>query len=284
MKDLAGQVVLVTGASSGIGRVTARAFAARGATVMAVARREPLLQELVRECRAEAPASDYLAGDLGERAFAEHVVDETAARHGRLDVLVNNAAVSKHKQIYHLSADEAEAVMRINFLSCMWTTLAAIPYLLRQGGGTIVNVSSFAAKVAPPREPIYAASKAAMNAFSEGLWNDLAGSNIHVAIVNPGPIDTEIWHKEDEPGAYDGRKFPPELVTRAIFDVVAKRRHEVTVPRWSPQLVTARFLRLVFPGLLRFGMTRAEPVPTDVVDRARARAHAGRRLGDLSGD
>jgi short-subunit dehydrogenase len=282
MTGLAGQVVLVTGASSGIGRVTARAFAARGATVMAVARREPLLQELVRECRDDVPASDYLAGDLGERAFAEHVVDETVARHGRLDVLVNNAAVSKHKQIYHLSADEAEAVMRINFLSCMWTTLAAIPYLLRQGGGTIVNVSSFAAKVSPPREPIYAASKAAMNAFSEGLWNDLAGSNIHVAIVNPGPIDTEIWHKEDEPGAYDGRKFPPELVTRAIFDVIARRRHEVTVPSWSPQLVAARFLRLVFPGLLRFGMARAEPVPPDVVERARARALAGKRLGDLS--
>jgi short-subunit dehydrogenase len=282
MTGLAGQVVLVTGASSGIGRVTARAFAARGATVMAVARREPLLQELVRECRDDVPASDYLAGDLGERAFAEHVVDETVARYGRLDVLVNNAAVSKHKQIYHLSADEAEAVMRINFLSCMWTTLAAIPYLLRQGGGTIVNVSSFAAKVSPPREPIYAASKAAMNAFSEGLWNDLAGSNIHVAIVNPGPIDTEIWHKEDEPGAYDGRKFPPELVTRAIFDVIARRRHEVTVPSWSPQLVAARFLRLVFPGLLRFGMARAEPVPPDVVERARARALAGKRLGDLS--
>jgi short-subunit dehydrogenase len=282
MTDHRGTVVLVTGASSGIGRVTAQAFAARGATVMAVARREPLLQTLVEECRVHAPGSGYLAGDLGERRFAEQIVDETVARCGRLDVLVNNAAVSKHKQIYHCSSDEAEMVMRVNFLSPVWTTFAAIPYMLRQGGGTIVNVSSFAAKVAPPREALYAASKAALNAFSEGLWNDLAGSNIHVAIVNPGPIDTEIWLKEDEPVAYAGRKHPPELVCDAIFEAIERRRYEMTVPRGSLPLVTARFLRLFLPGVLRFGMSRADPVPADVVDRARARARAGKRLGDLS--
>lgn len=279
--DHRGTVALVTGASSGIGRVTARAFAARGATVMAVARRGALLESLMEECRPHAPKSGHIVGDLGDRAFAEHVVDETVARCGRLDVLINNAAVSKHKWVYHLSADEAEDVMRVNFLSSMWTTLAAIPYMLRQGGGTIVNVSSFAAKVSPPREGIYAASKAAMNAFSEGLWNDLAGSNIHVAIVNPGPIDTEIWLKEDEPPTYSGPKFPPEIVVDAIFDVIERRRHEVTIPRRSPMLVVARMLRLFFPSLLRYGMARTDPVPVDVIERARERAHAGRRLGDV---
>ena len=120
-----------------------------------------------------------------------------------------------------------------------------------------------------------------MNAFSEGLWNDLAGSNIHVAIVNPGPIDTEIWEKEDEPPAYDGKKHPPEIVTDAIFDAIERRVHEQTVPRRSLPLVTARFLRLFVPSLLRFGMTRAEPVPAEVVERARERARTGRRLGDV---
>src|SRR5215470_2011679 len=280
--DYRARVVVVTGASSGIGRVTAKTFAARGATVVAVARREPLLRALVQECRQHAPASEYVVGDLGERAFAERIIDETVAHQGRLDILVNNAAVSKHKQIYHLSADEAEAVMRINFFSCVWTTLAAIPYMLRQGGGTIVNVSSFASKVAPPREPVYAASKAAMNSFSEGLWNDLAGSNIHVAIVNPGPIDTEIWEKEDEPPAYHGRKYPPEIVTDAIFEAIEKRRYEITVPKRNPMLLTARVLRLFFPSLLRFGMAKSDPVPAEIVERARARAAKGKRLGDLS--
>jgi len=281
--DYHGQVVLVTGASSGIGHVTARAFAERGAVVMGVARREALLRQLVAECRRHSPASDYLAGDLGERAFAERVVEETVTRHGRLDVLVNNAAISKHKQFYHMSADEAEMVMRINFLSCVWTTMAAIPHMLRQGSGTVVNISSFAAKVSPPRETMYAASKAAMNAFSEGLWNDLAGSNIHVAIVNPGPIDTEIWEKEDEPVAYHGKKYPPGIVTDAIFEAIEKRRYEATVPKRNPMLVFARFLRLFLPTLLRFGMAKSDPVPPEIVARARARAATGKRLGDLSG-
>src|SRR5438093_410034 len=210
--DYRDRVVVVTGASSGIGYVTARAFAERGSIVVGVARREELLQQLARECRVRSPASGYLTGDLGERTFAEHVVDDTVRRHGRLDILVNNAAISKHKQFYHMTADEAEYVMRVNFLSCVWTTMAAIPHMLRQAGGTIVNISSFAAKVSPPRETMYAASKAAMNAFSEGLWNDLAGSNIHVSVINPGPIDTEIWRQEDEPVGAHGPKRPPETV------------------------------------------------------------------------
>ncbi len=279
--DYRDKVVVVTGASSGIGFVTARAFARRGATIVGVARREELLQKLLAECQPHATAASYLVGDLGERVFAEHVIDDTVQRYGRLDILVNNAAVSKHKQIYHMSADEADYVMRVNFMSSVWTTLAAIPYMLSRGGGTIVNISSFAAKVAPPREAAYAASKAAMNSFSEALWNDLAGSNIHVAIINPGPIDTEIWLKEDEPVAYKGRKYPPEIVTDAIFEAIEKRRYEMTIPKRNPMLLTARFLRLAIPGVLRFGMAKSDPVPREVIEAARVRARAGKRLGDV---
>ena len=277
-----GKVVIVTGASSGIGYVTAKAFAKRGSTVVAVARREPLLQRLIAECTPHAPKSEYIVGDLGDRAVAERVVDQTVATHGKLDVLINNAAISKHKHIYHTSAEEADFVMRVNFMSCVWTTFAAIPHMLRLGGGTIVNISSFAAKVSPPRESLYAASKAAMNSFTEGLWNDLKGSNIHVALINPGPIDTEIWLKEDEPPAYHGKKFPPELVTDAIFEAIDKRRFEMTIPKRNPMLITARLLRLVAPGVLRLGMAKTEPVPYDVIEKARGRAQAGKKLGDVS--
>lgn len=275
------QVVIVTGASSGIGAVAARMFAQRGATVVPVARRVPLLEQVVAACREYSPQSFFLAGDVGEREFVESVVSTTVERLGRLDVLVNNAAVSKHKHIYHTRAEEADQVLRVNFLSAVWATMAAIPVMLRQGGGTIVNVSSFAAKVTPPRECLYAASKAAMSAFTEGLWHDLEGSNIHVALVHPGPIDTEIWLKEDEPPSYRGKKYPPEIVVEAIFDCIRRRRYEVTVPERNPMLMSARFLRLALPGVLRWGMQRADPVPRELVERARARAQAGKRLGDI---
>jgi short-subunit dehydrogenase len=240
--------------------------------VLGVARREDRLRRLVEECQEHSPASSYLAGDLSERAFAERVIEEALSLHGRLDVLINNAGIPKHKQIYHVSAEEAEYVLRVNFLSAVFTTLAAIPPMLCQGEGFIVNVSSFAAKVAPPREAVYAASKAAMSSFSEGLWTDLLGSNIHVALVNPGPIDTEIWEKQDEAPAYSGPKYPQRLVVDAIFEAIEKRRHELTVPRRNLQLVSARLLRLLAPSLLRRGIARMEPVPDQVIARARARA------------
>ncbi len=270
--DYEGRVALVTGASSGIGHDLCRALAARGCTVVAVARREDRLEDLIATCKDRSPDSEYLAGDLGERTFAEYIVSETARRHGRLDVLVNNAAMPKHKSIYDLSPDEAERVIRVNFLSCVWTTLAAIPVMLRQDGGTVVNISSFAAVVAPPREAIYAASKRAMDGFTEGLWNDLAGSGIHVALIVPGAIDTEIWEKLEEPPAFRGRKHPPGLVTAAVLEAIEKRRHQLTVPRRSPSLILARLLRSLLPSVLRAGLARMDPVEPEVIQRARRRA------------
>lgn len=274
------RVAIVTGASSGIGWATARALARRGTRVVAVARREERLRALVGELEGDAPGSFPLAGDLGERAFAERVVEETVDRLGRVDVLVNNAAIPVRKLLYRTSVEEAEEALRVNFLSCLWTSFAAIPVMLRQGEGAIVNVSSFASKVVPTHETLYAAAKCAMNGFSEGLWNDLRGSGIHVALVHPGPIDTEIWQKGEQPNRYTGRKYPPELVADAILEVVDRRIHELVVPRRNLSLGVARFLRLVFPRLLRAGMARMDPVTEAELADARAKARAGKRLGE----
>jgi len=282
--DFRAKVAVVTGASSGIGRVTALTLARAGATVVATARRESLLQEVSAACREHTPDSCHIAGDLGDKAFAESLVEETVERFGRIDILVNNAAVPMHRPIYQISAEEAENVMRINFLSCLWTTFAAIPHMLIQGeaseeGGVIVNVSSFAATVVPTHESIYAASKGAMNGFTRGLWNDLAGSGIHCVLVIPGPIDTEIWDKLEDDNAYNGTRYPAQLVADEILSAIAKRRFEVTVPRRNPQLVAARLLATLIPSLIRKGVARMNPIAPQVVRDAITRARAGKYMG-----
>ena len=282
--DFRAKVAVVTGASSGIGRVTALSLAQAGATVVATARREALLQEVSAACCEHTSDSCYIAGDLGEKAFAERLVEETIERFGRIDILVNNAAVPMHRPIYEISAEEAEDVMRINFLSCLWTSFAAIPHMLVQGasseeGGTIVNVSSFAAIVTPTHETIYAASKGAMNGFSRGLWNDLAGSGIHCALVIPGPIDTEIWDKFEDENAYSGPLYPAQLVADEILSAIRNRRFEVTVPRRNPQLVAARVFATIIPSLIRKGVARMNPVAPELVRDAIARARNGLRMG-----
>jgi uncharacterized protein len=283
--DFRAKVAVVTGASSGIGRVTALTLAQAGATVVATARRESLLQEVSAACCEHTPDSCYIAGDLGDKAFAERLVEETVARFGRIDILVNNAAVPMHRPLYEISAEEAEDVMRINFLSCLWTSFAAIPHMLVQGeasdvGGVIVNVSSFAATVVPTHETIYAASKGAMNGFTRGLWNDLAGSGIHCVLVIPGPIDTEIWDKFEDDNAYSGTRYPAQLVADEILMAIHERRFEVTVPRRNPQLVTARLLATLIPSLIRKGVARMNPVAPQLVRDATARSRAGRRMGE----
>jgi NAD(P)-dependent dehydrogenase (short-subunit alcohol dehydrogenase family) len=283
--DFRAKVAVVTGASSGIGRVTAVTLAQAGATVVATARRESLLQEVSAACREHTGDSCHIAGDLGDRTFAERLIEDTVARFGRIDILVNNAAVPMHRPIYEISAADAEAVMRINFLSCLWTSFAAIPHMLIQGeaneagGGVIVNVSSFAATVAPTHETIYAASKGAMNGFTRGLWNDLAGSGIHCVLVIPGPIDTEIWDKFEDEHAYSGTKYPAQLVADEILSAIRERRFEVTVPRRNPQLVTARLLATLIPAVIRKGVARMNPVSPQLVRDAIARARAGLPLG-----
>jgi len=267
-----GKVAVVTGASSGIGYETALELGKRGARVVAVARRRERLEALKEQMPADCA---IVPGDLEQRGFAQEFIGRVIQDHGRIDILVNNAALSKHKSIFELGPDEVERVLRVNFLAPAWAVLAALPQMLQQGEGYIVNVSSFAAKVTPARESVYAASKAALSQFTEGLWSDLAGSGVHAALVVPGPIDTEIWEKLDTPAAYGGRKYPASKVAHGILEAIEKRRFEVSVPARAPGLMAARTLRLLFPGLLRRAMARFEPVPESLREQARRPAKGG---------
>jgi len=227
-----GPVGVVTGASSGIGAACARALAARGTTVVGVARRADRLESVLDDCRAHAPASIAQVCDLSDLAAARRVVTETIEHFGRLDVLVCNAGMPMRRRVQDLGDRQVREVLELNYLSPVAMTLAALPHLLARQRGTVVFVSSLVGRLGNGGEAAYCASKFALCGFAEAASVDLAGTGVEVRLVLPGPIDTEMWHEhvgQDEP-AYDGELFSPELVADVVLEALAGTIVEHYVP------------------------------------------------------
>ena len=228
---LDGSNVLVTGASSGIGAALARELARRGATVGIVARREERLRAVLDAVITTSPRSRLWVADLGDLEHAERVAIEAWDAFGHLDVLVNNAAIPKRRHVTALTTDELEHTMRVNFLSPARMTLAVLPRMLERDAGVIVNVSSVAGRLGNLNESAYSASKFALCGWSEALATDLFDTGVKVRLVNPGPIDTEIWDLPDnDDPIYDGPKVPPEEVAVGIAAAIEGDSFEHYLP------------------------------------------------------
>lgn len=227
-----GPVGIVTGASSGIGAACARALAARGTTVVGVARRTARLDAVLDECRATAPGSIARVCDLRDLEAARSIVTDTIAGLGRLDVLVLNAGTPMRRRVQDLDDHDVSAVVQLNYLSPVSMALAALPHLLEQRRGTIVFVSSLVGRLGNGGEAAYCASKFALCGFAEAASVDLAGTGVEVRLILPGPIDTEMWldHDGQDPPAYDGQLFAPELVADAVVEALSGTTVEHYVP------------------------------------------------------
>ena len=220
------QVAIVTGASSGIGAAVVVELARRGATVAAVARRADKLEETVRR----APGSFAVPGDVADRAQCDQIVAEVVARAKRpVDILVNNAGISPGEDPVHHTVSDVERVMAVNFMGAVYLVGAVLPEMVARRHGSIVNVTSVSGYVPNPGEPAYGASKAALSRWSHGLAVDLAGTGVHVGVLSPGPIDTEIW--EDTGTEYGGKLYPPETVALAAVKMIEREQVHVTSPR-----------------------------------------------------
>jgi short-subunit dehydrogenase len=229
--EIEGSSVLVTGASSGIGAALARMLARRGATVGLVARREARLAEVLEDCRRDSPQSRMWVADLGDVELAEQVAVEAWQAFGHLDCLVNNAGVPMRRHTTELDYSTLEWVMRVNFLAPARMTMAVIPRMIRRGEGMIVNVSSVAGRLGNANESAYSASKFALCGWSEAIAVDLLDTGLKIRLVNPGPIDTEIWDLpgNDDP-LYNGPKIPPEEMAQGIVDAMEGDTFEHYVP------------------------------------------------------
>jgi short-subunit dehydrogenase len=214
--------VLVTGASSGIGAASAVALAAAGHTVGICARRGERLEEVAKAC---GPGARSWVADLSDldalEGFAATVDDEF----GGLDVLVNNAGVPKRRRVAAMTAADLESVMAMNYFSPVRLTLAFLPRMIARGSGEIINVSSMGVHSAAFGVAAYAASKAALELFTESLYLELTNTGVRARLFVPGTTHTEFSNDkpDNEPSMMQGaRAASPEDVAAAIVASVGR--------------------------------------------------------------
>jgi short-subunit dehydrogenase len=228
---VAGKRVLITGASSGLGAALARQLAAREAVVGLIARRRGRLGEVLADCQRTSPGSAMWVADLADTSALRDLALLVWDVLGGIDVLINNAAIPKRRPVTALEPDEAEDVMRVNFFAPMRLTLALLPRMLARGSGLIVNVSSVGGRLGIIHETAYCASKFALCGWSEAMAVDLYGSGISVKLIEPGPVDTEIWdHPDSEEPLYQGPKVAAGVVAEGIIDALGSDKFEHYVP------------------------------------------------------
>ena len=227
--------MLVTGASSGIGRETALRFARAGDTVVGVARHQPALRALA----AEQPGIEVETCDLTVSGQRASLVQRVLDRHGRVDVLVNNAGVGVIGLLHELTADDVERVYCTNVVAYADLARLLLPQMLERGDGALVLLSSAAAWVSTPPATIYSSSKFAVDGLVEGLRRETRGTGVRVHSVNPGPIATPYLSRTaqrspqpGDPPVPDAPGFPASWVADAVFDLAgAARPRTRAVPR-----------------------------------------------------
>lgn len=219
--ELDGAVVIVTGASSGIGAATARLAAERGAKVVLAARRADRINDLA----AALPDALAVATDMRDPAQIARLVESTLDRFGRVDVLVNNAGQGLHVPLEQVRLDDFVAVTQLNVYAPLLAMQAVIPAMRRQGGGAIVNVSSMTSRMVLGGIGAYAATKSALNMLSQVARRELEPDGIVVSIVYPAVTATEFHQSLAAGGRVGGGSWTaqphsPELVAEAILGLI----------------------------------------------------------------
>lgn len=242
---------VVTGASSGIGRLLALRLARAGARVALVARRADRLEDLAAEIAAAGAEAMVVPCDVADReqvgAAAERVLD----RFGAVELLVNNAGYGHHRRFLDWDLDDMERMMRVNYFGSLYWTKALLPRMVERRRGWVVFVASVAGKLGVPEESAYAASKFAVVGLAESLSFEVEGDGVHVLTVCPGTIRTEFFDEEAlarMPPVSRRMMVEPGPLVDAIIDGLARGKHEITFPRF---IATGYVVRAIAPGFMR---------------------------------
>ena len=221
--NIEGKVVVITGASSGLGEATARLLSAQGATVVLGARRIERLQKLADELTANGGKALAVETDVTHCEQVKRLVDAAVRKFGRVDVMLNNAGLMQQSPLERLKVDEWDNMVDINIKGVLYGIAAALPHMKRQKAGHIINVSSVAGHKVTPLGAVYCATKHAVRALSEGLRTEVKPYNIRTTVISPGAVATELpSHITDRDSAagiqkfYEGFAIPADSFARAV--------------------------------------------------------------------
>jgi NAD(P)-dependent dehydrogenase (short-subunit alcohol dehydrogenase family) len=287
------QIVVITGASSGIGRETALMFGERGATVVLAARNETALASVAKEVERIGGRASAVVTDVARWEQVARLARQAAERFGRIDTWVNNAGVSAYATVEELTVAEIERVIQVNLLGEIYGMKAALPYLKRQRHGTIINVASALAERAVPLQAAYCASKHGIKGFTEALRLELAReqSGITVTLIEPSSINTPLFtHARSKMGVAP-MPIPPIYEPRVVAEAIlfaAEHSRRTIVAGGAGKLITV--MQRISPVLLDRYMLQGDRMvkaqKTDRPDDGRDNLDApmpgnGRTTGDF---
>jgi NADP-dependent 3-hydroxy acid dehydrogenase YdfG len=227
MQGIEGKIVVITGASSGLGEAAARHLAGFGAKLILGARRLDRLQVLALELGL--PEEAAVRTDTTDRGQVRHLVDAAVAAHGRIDVLVNNAGVMPLSLLARAKVDEWDQMIDVNIKGVLYGIAAVLPHMMQQRRGHIINVSSVAGHKVRPGSTVYAATKAAVRMLSEGLRQEVKPYGIRTTIISPGAVATELMDSitDEEVGRnirqfYDDYAIPVDSFARVVAFAISQ--------------------------------------------------------------
>src|SRR3990170_3039384 len=247
MKDRArftNKVVIITGASSGIGRTTALAFAREGATTILASRSQEKLEKVANEIRLFNPSTLVIPTDVSLQDSVRNMVEKVMSEYGRVDILFNNAGSAFIGPVNHEKfVEDTKKMIEVDFFGTVYCTKEVLPIMKKQGSGHIINMSSVVGRKAFPHFGGYSASMHAISGFTGALRQELYGSGINVSIIHPALTQTPLLeHVKPEEMPLPFKRFTPisaESVAEAVLKGINKKQYRVIVPFQPKMLLLA---------------------------------------------
>jgi NADP-dependent 3-hydroxy acid dehydrogenase YdfG len=227
--NIEGKVVVITGASSGLGEATARHLSGQGAIVVLGARRVDRIQSLAQELIDKGGKALAMATDVTRHDDVKALVDAAVQTFGRVDVMLNNAGLMPHSPLERLKIDDWNQTIDVNIKGVLYGIAAALPHMKQQKSGQIINVASVAARIVRPGSAVYAATKSAVLMISEGLRQEVKPYGLRTTILSPGAVATELPNSITEPDIagfiskfYEEIAIPAESFARAVAFAISQ--------------------------------------------------------------